>query len=125
MAIEKKVLIAEDDDSIRRILVRMIRKRGYEVFEAKDGAEEILTYCNNQDISIILSDNDMPKLKGIEATKIIRKHAETNSKKLYIGLMSGYILDKPDHIDEFIQKPIGLKDTYKIIDKAWEKLNKK
>ena len=69
-----KILIIEDEVSIRRVLKKIISEESktYEVEEAEDGLEGIEMIQNNE-YDLILCDIKMPKVDGIEALEKVRK----------------------------------------------------
>lgn len=62
----RTILVVDDDDAVRRILVRSLKSAGYEVIEAVDGnaAWEILS--TEEGIELLLTDHMMPGLTGAE-----------------------------------------------------------
>lgn len=66
-----KVLVVEDEQSLREPLVFMLEKEGYEVVEAENG-EVALEKFNTDQIDVILLDLMMPKLDGNQVCKQIR-----------------------------------------------------
>ncbi len=62
------VLVADDDDEIRRVLNRFLSSLAYEVLEAKDGTEA-LELARARRPKIILLDIAMPKKDGVEVLK--------------------------------------------------------
>lgn len=82
------ILVAEDDDGIRDLVVGMLYRWGYgPVFAARNGAEALETFRANQDlIGIFLTDASMPQLSGPEAFEAMRKL----SPSLAGVLMTGY-----------------------------------
>ncbi len=80
MAIDKKLLkrlkalYVEDDKHIRTELSALLSNFFGKVYTAEDGAKGLETYLKNQDdIDVIISDINMPKLTGIEMLKKIRE----------------------------------------------------
>ena len=66
----KKVLIAEDQNDIRRMMKVMLEINGYEAIEAVDGLDAVeKTYEFQPDL--VLMDLAMPILGGIDATKAL------------------------------------------------------
>ena len=70
----KRVLIAEDEAAIREFVVINLRRGGYEVVEAQDGAEALEQYdaCGG-DIDIAVLDVMMPNVDGLEVCKRLRR----------------------------------------------------
>lgn len=73
----KKVLVVEDEASIREFVVINLKRRGYETVEAANGEEalEIFTSCG--DFEIILLDIMMPGTDGLRVCREIRKIDQT------------------------------------------------
>jgi len=68
-----RILYVEDEDVIRTELSELLSKFFGKVYIAKDGKEALEVYLNNQDdIHVILTDINMPKLSGIDVVKTIR-----------------------------------------------------
>ena len=67
----KKVLVAEDESSIREFVVINLKRNGYDVVEAADGAQAIEKYkaCNG-DIDVAILDIMMPYVDGLEVDKV-------------------------------------------------------
>ena len=99
------VLVVEDNRWGRKIISDTLRKDGYEVVEAADGAEakELL---EDRSFDLIISDVVMPNLDGLKLLDHIRRI----SPRTPVILMSGYLFNesgKNSLLDkaEFLQKP--------------------
>ncbi|HNX37816.1 MAG TPA: response regulator [Candidatus Cloacimonadota bacterium] len=60
-----KILVIEDDNSFRNVLVQMLVKAGYEVEQAGDG-NKALEVCKSFKPDVVLSDIIMPDKEGLE-----------------------------------------------------------
>ncbi len=69
---KSRILVVDDEESIREFLEIMLKKEGYEVTTAEDGAKakEILT---KKSFDMIISDMQMPNLTGIELLRHVRE----------------------------------------------------
>lgn len=67
-----RILIVDDEESIREFLEIMLKKEGYEVLTAEDGlkAKELLT---KKQFNMVISDLQMPNMTGIELLKHVRE----------------------------------------------------
>jgi len=74
-SVGKRILIADDNESMRQLTSILLNKQGYQVSHASDGTE-VLEVLNNEPIDLILMDIEMPQLNGFEATDAIRHSTE-------------------------------------------------
>ncbi len=84
------VLVVEDDEPVRNIALRILRREGYKVFHAASGPEAIDLVTNDElKIDLLLTDIVMPRMNGKQlADKLIKEQA--SMKVLYV---SGYTED--------------------------------
>ena len=84
---EKRVLIVDDDDAIRALLMTILRRRGFDVDVARNGAEalERLTRCH---YALMLLDLMMPKVNGWEVLAEIAGH-DRETRPVVIVLTAG------------------------------------
>jgi two-component system cell cycle sensor histidine kinase/response regulator CckA len=101
------ILVAEDDDAVRRIVRTTLESTGYAVIEARNGAEALAAMrAHAGKIHLVLSDVVMPAMGGRELG--LRLEAEGSGVRLLY--MSGYTdeaasLDGSVAGDAFLQKP--------------------
>ncbi len=70
-----KVLVADDEIRIRKIVHDFLIAKGYEVLEAANGEEAFDLFVEDKDISLIILDVMMPKMDGWEVCRKIRKES--------------------------------------------------
>ena len=68
---KQQILFAEDEPISRKFISMFLRGEGYEVDEAKDGAEA-LDFLNNFQFDLVISDIHMPRVDGIELITRLR-----------------------------------------------------
>ena len=71
-----RILIVDDEESIRKALRLTLRKAGYDVVEADDGAEGIEAIGADDNplmVDVIICDIRMPKINGLEAIAFFRQ----------------------------------------------------
>jgi two-component system, cell cycle response regulator CpdR len=82
-----RVLIAEDEQSVRALVARALTADGYEVMEAADGAEALETLNNEHGrFDLLLADIKMPVMDGIALALAAARDYPT----LPVLLMTGY-----------------------------------
>lgn len=113
----KKILVAEDVDSNFILLKNMIGG-SYVLLWAKDGYEAVEMYKRDQP-DLILMDIKMPRMDGLEATRIIRSY----SKEIPIIALTAYAFEADREraleagCNDFVTKPI----SEEMLEKALEK----
>ncbi len=80
-----KILLADDDSALRRVLEFKLKKHGYDVVAVCDG-EEALTRVKDNSYDLLLADIRMPKLTGIELLEKVR----SVEPSLKVILMTAY-----------------------------------
>ena len=113
------ILIAEDDDLNRKMLLRMGTVLGYDVDIVSNG-KEVLKMLKIKSYSLILMDNHMPGLDGISTTNIIRK--KLGLKVPIIGLTGDVFKETKEKclkagMDHFLSKPFRMDELKKLLDK--------
>ncbi|MGE4213959.1 MAG: response regulator YycF [Anaerotignaceae bacterium] len=107
---DRKILVVDDEKNIVDIIKFNLKKEGYEVITAADGAEGILkTYEENPDL--ILLDIMMPKVDGYEACKKIREKYDTpiimlTARAEEVDKVLGLELGA----DDYVTKPFGVRE---------------
>ena len=106
-----KILIAEDDQTARFLLERILRKNGYDIITVKDGEEAWSFFSANEDISMVITDWMMPKMDGVELCQKIRDAEKDTERYSYILILTAKS-QKEDLIsaldagaDDYISKP--------------------
>ena len=105
----KKVLVLEDESSIRSFIVINLRRAGYEVIEAESGEEALEKLKTNSDTRVALLDVMLPGIDGFEVCRRIRA---TNSRIGIIMLTArSQEMDKVTGLmtgaDDYVTKPFS------------------
>lgn len=107
---KKKILLAEDDDSMRRFVEIILRKANYEVVAAEDG---LIAMKNAfaQEFDAVVADALMPNLTGHDLCRMLRQNPQT--KEIPCIILSGFeqeALDSNVPANAFLLKGTNLKD---------------
>jgi len=105
----KKVLVLEDEASIRGFIVINLRRAGYEVVEAESGEEALEKLQQHADVRVALLDIMLPGIDGVEVCRRIRA---TNSRIGIIMLTArSQEMDKVTGLmtcaDDYVTKPFS------------------
>lgn len=87
-----RILVVDDEESIRQLYKAELEDEGYEVITANDGESALQTLEQDKDIDLITVDIRMPKMDGLELVGKIRE----KDKKLPIVICSAYPSYKQD-----------------------------
>lgn len=106
-----KLLIIEDEISLNKVLVKVLKNHGYTIDSAFDGEQAVdLYYENNYDLVIL--DLNLPKLDGMEVLKAIRE--ESVEVPVLILSARSNIYDKIHGLDEgandYLTKPFHFEE---------------
>lgn len=72
----KKILCVDDSITVRQQVNLTLTKSGFEVIEGCDGADGIEKLMANPDVSLIISDVNMPNMGGLDMLEAIRQKPE-------------------------------------------------
>lgn len=117
--ISEKILIADDDANIVKVLKDRLQKKGFQVTGAYDG-EECLNMITKESPSILLLDLKMPKVDGLKVLKELKK---TNNSISTIVLTAYASIEKvveamKEGAYDFLSKPIDTAHLEVVIDKV-------
>lgn len=79
-----KILIVEDEASLRFVYSEYLDMEGFEVIQAEDGREALDLVKTNPDIDVILLDLMIPKIDGIKVLEKIRSNPKNKSIKIFV-----------------------------------------
>ncbi len=102
-------MIVDDEEKILKCIERMMIHTDLRILTARN-AEEALDLIRNEDISVILSDNMMPGMKGIDLLSTAKSHAPDTIRILMTGQA-----DLPTAIDA-----INKGEVFRFVTKPWD-----
>jgi two-component system, cell cycle response regulator CpdR len=113
-----RILLAEDDESMRGFLVRALKKAGYDVIDFANG-EEAYERLKSEPFTLLLTDIVMPKMDGIE---LARRASELDPdlKIMFITGFAAVVLNNDIAAPKdarVLSKPFHLKDLVREVDR--------
>jgi len=70
---EERILVVDDEPAVRRLLARILRSRGYDVFETEDAHSALaLMSTTNRQMDLVVTDIVMPSMSGVRLAEQIR-----------------------------------------------------
>lgn len=121
----KKVLIAEDEESIREFIVINLTRSGYEVEQAENGAVALDLFSKNENsFDVAILDIMMPEVDGLTVCKELRKRssdlgiimlsAKTQEMDKVTGLLVG--------ADDYVTKPFSPSELMARVDAVYRRV---
>lgn len=117
-SLSKKVLIVDDNQDSRELVVKILKARGYQMIEAVDG-EEALEKAAAEKPDLILMDRSLPKIDGYEVTRRLKGREEF--KDIPIVALTAHAMtgDREKALeagcDGYISKPIDVRSLPELI----------
>ncbi len=122
---QQKILVADDEASIRRILEARLSMIGYDIVTATDGEEAIAAF-NKYNPDLIVLDVMMPKIDGYGVTKEIRKTSDVPIIILTaLGDVSERITGLELGADDYVIKPFSPKELEARVKAVLRRTNTK
>jgi CheY-like chemotaxis protein len=113
------ILLAEDNESNRKVTMKMLERLGYRADAVLDGREAIQA-LERQQYDLVLMDIVMPKMSGIDATKEIRRRFPASRQPKIIAL-TAYVVPNSRKIclesgmDDYLGKPVQMNELKSMI----------
>ncbi len=115
------VLVAEDTDENRELVSELLKKRGHSVVAVSDGRKALDELEKNQ-YDIVLMDEQMPRMDGLDATRAIRQKEKSTGKHQLVVALTGNVTeeDKQQRVeagmDGFVPKPFEMHALFDTIE---------
>lgn len=120
----KKILILEDEMSIREYLVINFKRAGFEVVAAATGGDAINAYNENPDIKVAILDVMLPDINGFEVCRKIREKSKSvgiimlSAKDMDEDVLSGFI----SGADDYMKKPVSTTILLAKVDALYRRI---
>ncbi len=121
--VRQKVLVAEDNEVTRELIVLLLSLRGHNVDLASDGEQALEALINN-DYDVVLLDFHLPKMDGSEVAKEYNLRKKQQKHPCFVAItadMKG-LLEEGNHSENFelfLPKPFNQDDICKVVEKQW------
>jgi DNA-binding NtrC family response regulator len=104
----RTILIVDDEEHVRTALTTLLEREGYTV-TAVDGPTEALAVLREQAIKLVISDQNMPDMSGLEFFRLIRERHPNVCRIMLTG----------DAEKDTIIRAINEGEVYRFIPKPW------
>ena len=107
----KKILIFDDDKSILEVISIIFEENGYKV-EISETSHDIIQKVTEFQPDLILMDNWIPNIGGVEATKLLKNNEDfKHIPVIYVTANNDIeMLAQKANADDFVAKPFNLED---------------
>jgi two-component system cell cycle response regulator CpdR len=116
--LKPKILLAEDDNDMRRFLVRALSNAGYEVVSFDNG-RSAYDRLREEPFELLLTDIVMPEMDGIELARRATE-LDPDLKVMFITGFAAVALNATEHApkdSKVLSKPFHLKDLVSEVDR--------
>ncbi len=111
--LRKRVLIADDEPHIRRVLCTLLESSSFQVDEASNGREALDRIASETPYDFVLLDLMMPFASGLDVLRRIREDPRRSATPVIILTAKGQDTDREDAFvrgaDDFLTKPFSPK----------------
>jgi CheY-like chemotaxis protein len=115
---KKKILIFDDDTAILEVITIIFEENGYEV-KISETSHDILERVAEYKPDVILMDNWIPRIGGVEATKLLKSTEEfKHIPVIYVTANNDIVaLAAEAQADDYVSKPFNLDDLEEKVAK--------
>ena len=116
-----RILVADDADINRDLVIELLEKRGHIAIGVSDGREAVLE-LEKHDFDVLLIDEEMPNMTGLEATQAIRQHEAGSTRHQIIIGISGHATEEDETrfreagMDALLPKPVHMQKLYEVVE---------
>jgi len=125
MAHKGKILVVDDEASVRDLFQSFFIEEGYDVFLA-EGAQDALVILKLNDIDVIFIDLKLFGMNGIELCRQIRKTKPVSMIYAMTGWSALFEIDecREAGFDDYFDKPLDMEKLLLLVEQAFERLER-
>ena len=114
---ERRVLVVEDEESIRSLMSRFLTRQGFDVATAADGQEGIERLEGDKDFDVLILDLMMPRVSGLGVLQFLdTAHPELIGRTVVATACTGALpADQLKRVCRVIRKPFQLDELLDAI----------
>jgi signal transduction histidine kinase/DNA-binding NarL/FixJ family response regulator/HPt (histidine-containing phosphotransfer) domain-containing protein len=116
-----RILVAEDTDENRELVSELLQRRGHAVVAVSDGRKALEALAKDS-YDVVLMDEQMPVMDGLEATRAIRAKEKSTGKRQVIVALTGNVTEEDTQrrieagMDGFVPKPFEMNALFETIE---------
>ena len=110
---DAKILVADDDRIVRRIVVAKLSGLGYDVTEAQDGQEALHLLEAGYVPDLLITDSNMPRINGLQLVRRLRESDSQEIARLPVIMLTSrqgerdVIEGLETGLDDYVTKPFS------------------
>jgi DNA-binding response OmpR family regulator len=110
---DSKILVADDDRVVRRIVVTKLSGLGYDVTDVEDGQEALELLEGGQVPNLLITDSLMPRMNGLQLVRALRQNSNPDLATLPIIMLTSrqgeqdIIEGLESGVDDYVIKPFS------------------
>jgi len=118
----RRILVVDDEESIRRVLQFRLDQEGYPVDVAED-AQQAIEFLNRQPYALVISDVRMPGMSGIDLLHKIRAAYPATEVVLLtaFGAIESAVAAMKQGAFDYLTKPIEADELFLVVQRALER----
>lgn len=114
-----RILLVEDEETVRNVVARLLKKLGYQVSAAADAEEAISLFDHGATFDLVVTDIVMPGLSGIEMAEVLKERLPGMPFLFISGYTSRELGTTPKAPPEpFLPKPFTMTELAEEVSKA-------
>ena len=114
-----RLLLAEDERSLREILLEGLRQDGFDVVMARDGVEALELFRTRGPFDVLLLDEEMPRLTGREVLRRVREGGSRVAALLISGSLELSAAERERlGVGPVLKKPLSLVELSRAVRQA-------
>jgi len=121
----KKIMVLEDEDSVREFIVLNLKRSGYTIIETANGDDAIKTFSSEKDIDLVILDVMVPGVDGVTVCKEIR--TKNSSCGIIMLTAKAQEVDKVTAFmsgaDDYLTKPFLISELIVRVDALFRRIN--
>jgi two-component system sensor histidine kinase/response regulator len=126
-----RVLVAEDNLVNRKLVTRLLQKRGHHITAVENGGDAVaaLTSATARTFDVVLMDVQMPDMNGLEATAAIRQHEAASGGHVPIVALTAHAMRGDRErclaagMDGYLSKPIDVDELVATVERMAERVS--
>ena len=119
-----KIIAVEDEESLRKLTVRILQNAGHTAFPASNVDEALGLLLEHTDTDVIITDGHMEGKSGVDLLIILRREYQDVPIILYSGNTRDWLDRLPEGVcfSAVLQKPASVEELLKTVQQVTEQL---